>query len=228
MRIPPGAMATSGRSLVLLSLVLSAAHLCTGNIVYSVDLTIGTGTVTGDIVTDGTLGVFDQGISGAGYPIVDWNLVLTSGTCSVQPCAVTLLGPISDPGISSDFLNESNDLSATATQLLFNFSGADTPGYAYFQDHTDGVCLLDSLQSRCFFASSPGGTQLVADSGTDYEYASLSGTQVIGTAEDTSSPEPSTLALLGAGIALLGFRKLGCKPQRSRRSRSCTRGALAG
>jgi hypothetical protein len=40
----------------------------------------------------------------------------------------------------------------------------------------------------------------------DVQFTSMTGTQVIGTAAGT--PEPSTVALLGAGIAFVGFRKL--------------------
>jgi hypothetical protein len=92
--------------------LLGAASLCNADIIYGVDLTIGAGTVTGDIVTDGTIGVLGAG------DIVDWNLQLNDGSGSPD-AAFDLLGPLS--GSNSAIFFAGADLSATPSQLLFDF-----------------------------------------------------------------------------------------------------------
>ncbi len=77
MHISATALATNARSLTLLAFVLSAASICSAaNITYNVNLTIGSGSATGDIVTDGTIGFLTKD------DIVDWNLLLNTGTTS--------------------------------------------------------------------------------------------------------------------------------------------------
>ena len=80
------------------------------NLTYYINLTIGAGGVTGDIVTDGKTGALGQA------DILDWNLLLNDGATTFR-----LLGPLS--GSNSEVNDSGFDLSATATQLLFNFSG---------------------------------------------------------------------------------------------------------
>jgi hypothetical protein len=101
---------------LLLSVVLCSA----ATITYDVNRTIGAGSVTGFVETDGTIGVLSAS------NILDWNLVLNEGT---NP-TFDILGPLS--GSNSVVGVVGADLSATATQLLFNFSGTDS-GYALFQ-----------------------------------------------------------------------------------------------
>jgi hypothetical protein len=215
MRISRTILAANARSFALLSLVLGAASLCSADeITYNVNLTIGAGGVTGDIVTDGTIGVISMS------NVVDWNLILTttSTQCFGQPCTVDLLGPVSDPSGSSQFISFGADLTATATQLQFDFSETDL-GFAYFRSTSQsivaGVCFFDPTRENCFSPNPSSGEQLVL--GDDSEFTSLTGTQVIGTASSSAgTPEPSTLPLLGVGIALLGLSRLGIKQQRSR------------
>jgi hypothetical protein len=78
--------------------------------VYNVDDVAGLTTITGTITTDGTLGVLGPS------NIVAWNLYINYGSQSTLltgPPITTILG---------------NDLSATASQLLFAF-GDPGPGY---------------------------------------------------------------------------------------------------
>jgi hypothetical protein len=71
-----------------------------------------TGTIVGTIKTDGKIGVL------AASDILDWKLTLSDAGKSI-----TLTGPLSGNNSAVNFLG--SDLSATATQLLFNFKGAD-------------------------------------------------------------------------------------------------------
>jgi hypothetical protein len=86
-----------------------AAHAQT----YTLDPTvIGGGSVSGTITTDGTLGVLGAG------DILDWNIVINNGTSSFD-----LIGP--GIGNNSSVYLQGNSVDATATNLLFNFSGGD-------------------------------------------------------------------------------------------------------
>jgi hypothetical protein len=85
-----------------------------GPITYNVNRTVGLGSITGFIQTDGTTSV-----PLAAANIVDWKLTETDGSGNT----ITLTGPNS--GSDSEVLLEGNDLTATATDLYFNFSGSD-------------------------------------------------------------------------------------------------------
>ena len=155
-------------------------------ILYDVNLTIGAaGSLTGFIVTDGNLGTLSQS------DIVDWALAASDGT----DAPFLLTGPLSGDNSPSSWLNGS-DLSATASQLLFNFSGTDGGGLNF--ENSAGYACFESNNTGCY-----PNTEMVLDMTPPYNrvFTYSSGTQVI--AENQSSvPEPSTAALfLCAGIA---------------------------
>ena len=136
MRIFRPAPATGARRLGLLPLVLSAVCLCRADTVYSVNLAIGTASVTGFIETDGTTGPYYQGAA-----MVDWNLMLSSGGSTFN-----LLGPLSGSNsiASISDLFGHGMLSATATQLLYNFNA----GYGGVFHHSKSA---RRLLRRLFF-----------------------------------------------------------------------------
>jgi hypothetical protein len=203
------------RSFTMLSLVLGAASLCSAaTITYNVAQTVGAGSVTGFIETDGTLGVIPltcggvEGFCGIvqSHIILDFNLLFDDGVTTFD-----------DNFSNSGFVVEGVALSATATQLLFNF---DQPGLVEVAFRNLGIapllCINGSIDCGTGFDARDEFLSLTQDSISTAGHdgvTSLSGTQVIadiGTPTSTpaaSAPEPSTLGLLVAGIALLGFRK---------------------
>ena len=178
---------------VALSILLSAAMvspslLRADNITYSIDQTVGAGSVTGTITTDGTIGVLNTGgvidgpVGSAGN-IVAVNLVLSDGT-NTEP----LSGGI--------FTSLGSDLVASATDLTFDFGAPDAGGFALYSGYSnyDQLCYSNSCGISIYNVALDG--QTVATSET--------GTQVIGTV-----PDPSSLSLAGiTALAILAaFRK---------------------
>jgi len=206
--------AVSARILVALALVLGIAPLCIADsITYDVNLQVGAATVTGNIITDGTIGTLNGG------NIVGWNLLVTDGAYwfDENSSSPTSLG----------LYFHTDDLSATASQLLFNFSGTDSPNFMYFTGVTNpgeydwGTQFTVCFQSEFDACVDVGGAEAVLIEnfngvGDLFPYTSLSGTQVIGTGGGSSpTPEPSAVALLGTAMTLLVTRKACGKKSRS-------------
>jgi hypothetical protein len=179
---------------VALSILVSAAMvspslLRADNITYNIDQTVGAGSVTGTITTDGTIGALNTGgvndgpVGFAGN-IVNVNLVLSDGT-NTEP----LSGGI--------FSSAGSDLIASATDLTFDFGA---PGGGYFVLYS-GYSNYDQL---CY-STACGGISIY-NVGLDGQTVAISetGTQVIGTV-----PEASSLSLAGiTALGILGaFRK---------------------
>lgn len=198
-----------------MTLILGAATLCSGaSITYNVAQTIGAGGVTGFIQTDGTIGVLNAS------NIAGWNLLLTDGANSID------LTPSVTGGNSAVFNvigSGDNALSATSSELLFNFGGSTPYGLGFDTSISLGYndyLLLDQGAYATNDFAVPGAGQGVdaSNSPTGFPFSVLSGTQVIGTAA-SSAPEPSTFALLAVGAALAAFWTL-------RKKRSEARGPL--
>jgi len=166
------------------------------NIIYTVDTTVTssdptgnplqTDTVDGTITTDGTIGVIGPG------DVVSWNLDLIDGLNSANDFDLT-------PANSTLVEDTGSALSATATALIFNYSGSGEfliqgnahgaySGYSYFCFSTGGACLAGETISPQYVyndgvvatgAAAPVGPQPLAPS--------------------SSVPEPSTCGLIIAG-----------------------------
>lgn len=153
------------------------------NITYNLGVfAVGTGSVTGDIVTDGTIGPLTPA------NLVDWNLVLNDGEDIEDLTA-----------LNSSFAYTFPTLSATSTDLSFDFAG---PGD--YQVSGGGVYL--SLEGGiASFSNAIGGGWSIYDSSDSagLQYApegSLCCT--IGTA---AAPEPSSGALWRLGAAAIAL-----------------------
>jgi hypothetical protein len=176
-----------------MSMLFGATVVSAGPITYNVDRTVAQGSVTGTIETDGTTGV-DLTVG----DIVDWNLELNDG----QGNTFNLTGPLSGND-SSVFIGD-GDVTASPSDLFFNFSGTDN-GYLLFE-----VSFGSGMHYYCDSADSQGlclaGESVVPATLSTIQNVTLSGNQIIGTASGTSTvPEPKTygLTLIGFGLLVL-------------------------
>lgn len=173
------------------SVLASAAISAPGalaNIVYTVDQTIGAGSVTGTITTDGVTGMLSVG------DIVTWNLTLQGVGASYHLAST-------DSNANKYVIGD--DLTATKADIYFNFSG--TTG--------DQFLLQDGPEiGNTYWCNSAGASSCYpGKSDVPESYNSLSaqfdktasGNQVI--ASVGGVPEPSTWALMLIGFAGLGF-----------------------
>jgi hypothetical protein len=193
-----------------IALILGAAMCSAGPITYNVNQTVGAGGVTGTIQTDGSTGSLAAG------DVLTWDLLINNGS-----------GTFDLTNLNSSVTSNGADLSATATQLSFNFAASDS-GYLLFEapDPFQYFCL--ETDQICSFNFSGSGVDLAlsaSDPSTE-QFKSVTGPQVVASVSSSplgtsgpplgtddpptdpiGTPEPSTFSFLGLGIAALGFWK---------------------
>lgn len=171
---------------------LGANGAYAGDIVYGVDQTIGPGSVTGTITTNGTIGTLSAA------DIVSFDLTLNDGVN---------IATLSSPGtvyVNKDAcctagLPGGDDLTATAKDLMFNYSGTDSGDFVIVNSQFQ---LCYTAVSNCWGPTGVGMFNVGGDGRS--VYVAESGNQIIATAV----PEPVTWAmiLLGAGMVGGGLR----------------------
>jgi hypothetical protein len=169
---------------VLLALLGAGVKPVEADAIYSVNRSVQSGfgpvTITGQMVTDGTLGPLGRA------NFVDWTLTVDSSIGSE-----TLHGPLSG---NTSYLFIFGSLSATATGLDFDFSGLGVVWLSRGFISSDTYWCLDNLDS-CHLGS---GETI----GWDYTiegFTPRTGAQQIATLVSTTVPEPASVLLFAAG-----------------------------
>jgi hypothetical protein len=182
-----------GAALVASAAIAPAASATA--ITYNVDQTIGLGSVVGTIQTDGAIGTLGAS------DITAWDLHLNGVGATFE---------ITNSN-SAVFLR-GDDVTASASDLFFNYSGTDN-GLLLFQQglFSGNFYYCDSTASDECFQGATVTPGFVFD-GTAQNVA-LSGNQIIGTAV----PEPATWAMV-----LVGFGGLGVAMRARRRQAAAT------
>lgn len=151
--------------------------------------TIGDATAALSITTDDTLGVL------TGDNILDWTVVLKRGALTK-----TLFGP--ESGDNSRVQIRGSALTATATQLLFDFDAAAN-SFLLFQSTDLANRSLYCVQTTNCFDQSPAEFISFGPMFNNFTRESRSGIQVI--AATAAVPEPETWLTMITGLALAGL-----------------------
>lgn len=185
-------------TILLISMLAGTVASNASSITYDVNRTVGPGSVMGTIETDGTT----TG-SLAAVNILDWNLHLDNGLGDTYD----LTGPAS--GNNSVVYVSGADVTATTTDLFFNFSGGDGGSFLFQTGLFSGnTYYCDGASSN--FACLQGESVVPTSIFGSYQNVALSGNVIIGTVPGTNSvPEPETYGLTLAGFGLLVLMRNG-------------------
>lgn len=161
--------------------------------VYSVNEAIGSGSVVGTVTTNGATG------SGLNSDIFTaWNLILTGAGGAVRT--------ITNFDLGADAYDGGNAISATATELTFNFGLGSS--FLVFQNGRGSGNEYWCLNAGTSFCVGSADESVVPNSFGDASAQfinGLSGQYVFAVASVAAVPEPSTWAMLILGFCGLGF-----------------------
>lgn len=176
-----------GIATVAAAVMISAAADAT---VYTANRTVGTGSLSLSITTDGALGVLSTG------DILDWNITMTEGSDTF-----TLQG--ASGSNNSTALLYGSGLSATATQLLYDYNS----GYGFLliqsPNSGSGQTFWCVQGNGCYNFDGPGEA---IDPHTSFNFTSQAYSDVQAIASVAGAvPEPSTWAMMMLGFVGVGF-----------------------
>jgi hypothetical protein len=185
--LPPALLPSLFWALALPTVVAAQAPGTT----YIINQTIDNGSVVGEIVTDGKVGVLSSS------DIVGWNLNLNG----VGASAV-----LTSTGATSTVVFSGSDLTSTNTGLYFNFSGTDG-GYLGIQASQELYSGNKYMCENTTWSGCKPGASVVPGSVTDpsAQFAAESGTQELA-AVGPSGPTMSDQALINSLEALAQAR----------------------
>lgn len=166
----------------LVALVAGALSAVAAPITYNLNLTVGAGTATGFVKTDGTIGSLNT------INVTDWSVLLNDGVSTA-----TLLGPAS--GNNSQFIIANGGLVATATTLTIDLNS---------NWRMQNPCLGCGGSYLYINWSGNVADIMIRTNGTELHTTPSPASFVVAqTAAETGNvPEPTTLALTAAGVAV--------------------------
>lgn len=167
-----------------LALALSGSAFA-APITYSVNRTIGAGTVVGTVQTDGTIGVLTSA------NILSWSVTLSSPS---------LNGGSPDSFAGTSAIVVGSALIGDLTDLVFDFSVGAAAGFALQSGATLNAWCM-AAGTTCAGEATPAESIFYTTTGGPAETEARSGRVAIGAA---AVPVPATLALVGLALLAAG------------------------
>jgi hypothetical protein len=167
---------------VILLLAVGSAQAAS---IFEVSRSVNGATINGTITTDGTIGTVSA------VNILAWNLLLDDG---VNSSSLTT---------GNSFIHAaSSSFEATSTQLLFDYSAADS-FFLFYENNHVGFWCLEQSNSGCAAGYSTDRIAINSD-GIRIRYNEadfIYGTEVVG----SMVPVPAAVWLFGSALAGLGW-----------------------